>query len=70
MSLDAMTAGEIVQHAVVTLVAIAALFVVLRKVLGVFDKRQAASPTAPAGPSPTCSHCPQPLRRERTPSDR
>ena len=55
MNLDAMTVGEVVQHVLVTLVAVAALAVVLRKVLGGFDKRQAS---APGGAAPTCSHCP------------
>jgi hypothetical protein len=57
VNLDAMTVGELIQHALVTIVAFGALAVVLRKVLGVFDKRQASTP-APGRPSPTCSHCP------------
>jgi hypothetical protein len=41
------------QHATVTVVAIGALGVVVRRVLGVFERR----PVGPAAPSPGCSHC-------------
>jgi hypothetical protein len=58
VNLDAMTVGELIQHALVTVVAFGALAIVLRKVLGVFDKRPAASGPAAGGPTPTCSHCP------------
>lgn len=45
--------GELVQHVTVTAVAIGALGVVLKRVLGVFETR----PAGPAAPSPACSHC-------------
>lgn len=54
-----MRLGEVVQHAIVALVAMGAVAVVLRRVLGVFEPRP-ATPTAaggtPAG-GPGCSHC-------------
>lgn len=46
-------AGEFVlQHLVVSLVAIGAGVVVARKVLGVFEK-----PRTPSGSAPGCDHC-------------
>jgi len=45
--------GDLLQHATVTAVALGALGVVLRRVLGVFETR----PAGPAAPSPGCSHC-------------
>ena len=54
-----MAPGPFVQDVAVSLVAIGALAVVLRRVLGVFETRS-TSPSAPAGPhtaGPSCSHC-------------
>ncbi len=50
---------EFVQHVVVFLVAIAAAFVVLRKVLGVFEARQSGQSPGPGAhaASPACGHC-------------
>lgn len=45
-----MAAGELIQHATVFVVALGALAVVLRKVLGVFDRR-------PAAQKPACGTC-------------
>jgi hypothetical protein len=46
-------AGEyVLQHLVVSLVAIGAAGVVARKVLGVFEK-----PRTPSGSAPGCDHC-------------
>jgi hypothetical protein len=52
--------NELVQHAAVSLVALGALAVVLRRVLGVFESRPAASPSSTGTPhagGPSCSHC-------------
>lgn len=53
------TIGELVQHALVTLVALGAAGVVLRRVLGVFERpaSQSSSPGAPHATGPACSHC-------------
>lgn len=67
MNLDAMTVGELIQHALVTVVAFGALAIVLRKVLGVFDKRPAAGAPTPGRPAPTCSHCPTEVGRNGPP---
>jgi hypothetical protein len=52
--------GELVQHAAVSVVALGALAVVLRRVLGVFESRPAAAPGSAGTPhagGPSCSHC-------------
>jgi hypothetical protein len=51
--------GELVQHAAVSVVALGALAVVLRRVLGVFESRPAAAPGSAGTPhasGPSCSH--------------
>ena len=52
---DATTVNAFVQHATVSAVALGALAVVLRRVLGVFEKRPAGQSGAAAAPG--CSHC-------------
>ncbi|MBA2356071.1 MAG: hypothetical protein H0V80_15575 [Acidobacteria bacterium] len=47
---DGVSTSELIQHAIVGLVALWALTVVLRKVLGVFEKR-------PASQAPACGNC-------------
>ena len=54
---DAATVNGFVQHAVVSAVALGALGVVLRRVLGVFERRPPASPAGMAQGAPGCSHC-------------
>ena len=56
---EAASVNEIVQHAVVSAVALGAVAVVLRRVLGVFETRQANPPgSSGAGQvAPGCSHC-------------
>lgn len=51
--------GQLLQHVAVTLVALGALVVVARRVLGVFESRPAGSHPAPGTPGtgPACSHC-------------
>ncbi len=49
---------ELVQHVTVFVIALAAAAVVLRKVLGVFERRPAGSAAgATHGASPACGHC-------------
>ena len=48
---DASTVNAFVQHATVTVIALGALTVVLRRVLGVFGKRPAAQPGDAATPA-------------------
>lgn len=56
--IDAMTFGDLVQHATVCLVALAALAVIVRRVLGVFETRPAGRGSAGGpGAAPACSHC-------------
>ena len=54
---DAATVNGFVQHAVVSAVALGALAVVLRRVLGVFERRPPASSPGVAQAAPGCSHC-------------
>ena len=55
---DAASLNEIVQHAVVSVVALGAVAVVLRRVVGVFETRTGNPPGAGTGqPTPGCSHC-------------
>ena len=56
---EAASVNELVQHAVVSAVALGAVAVVLRRVLGVFETRPGNPPgTGGAGqPAPGCSHC-------------
>ncbi|BCS31575.1 hypothetical protein TBR22_A07770 [Luteitalea sp. TBR-22] len=55
------SAGDLMQHATVSLVALGALGVVLRRVLGVFEPRppagQAGAAGGPHAAGPACSHC-------------
>lgn len=53
---DVATMSEIVQHAVVSVVALAALAMVLRRVLGVFETRPTSGSGVAHHPS-GCSHC-------------
>ena len=53
MNPAAASVGNLLQHATVTAVALGALGVVLRRVLGVFGTR----PAGPAASAPACSHC-------------
>ncbi len=49
---------ELVQHATVFVIALAAAVIVLRKVLGVFERRPANQTTGGAhSAGPACSHC-------------
>ena len=54
---DAATMNGFVQHAVVSAVALGALAVVLRRVLGVFERRPPASSAGTAQAAPGCRHC-------------
>jgi hypothetical protein len=54
---DTVTLYDVVQHALVSVVALAALGVVLRRVLGVFGGRPPASPEGTTQGAPGCSHC-------------
>jgi hypothetical protein len=56
---EAASVNEIVQHAVVSAIALGAVGVVLRRVLGVFDTRPANPPGAGGArqATPGCSHC-------------
>jgi hypothetical protein len=54
---DAATMNDFLQHAVVTAVALGALTVVLRRVLGVFERRPPTSAPASTQGAPGCSHC-------------
>ena len=52
--------GNLVQDATVSRVALGALAIVLRRVLGVFETRPSGSPAPGGGPhagGPSCSHC-------------
>ncbi len=57
MIADAATMSDIVQHAVVSVVALGALAMVLRRVLGVFETRPTSGSGGAHHPS-GCSHCP------------
>jgi hypothetical protein len=54
---DALTINGFVQDAVVSAVALGALAVVLRRVLGVFERRPPVSSPGAAHGAPGCSHC-------------
>ena len=54
---DAATVNGFVQHAVVSVVALGALGVVLRRVLGVFERRRPASSPGMTHGASGCSHC-------------
>jgi hypothetical protein len=54
---DTAPLNDLVQHAVVSIVALGALGVVLRRVLGVFDRRPSTTPGATTQGAPGCSHC-------------
>ncbi len=56
MIADAATVNELVQHAVVSVVALAALAMVLRRVLGVFETRPSQG-SGTAHHAAGCSHC-------------
>jgi hypothetical protein len=58
MNPAAASLGDLVQHVTVTAVALGALGVVLRRVLGVFETRPSAAgrPSGSAA-TPACSHC-------------
>lgn len=55
----AATLNEIVQHLTVSAVALAACVVVLRRVLGVFERRPTTPTEGPglANATPACGHC-------------
>jgi hypothetical protein len=54
---DAATMNGFVQHAVVSAIALGALAVVLRRVLGVFERRPPAPTPGGTQQAPGCSHC-------------
>ncbi len=59
MNPAAASVGDLVQHATVSVVALGALGVVLRRVFGVFGTRPAPRRVRATGMSrhPACSHC-------------
>ncbi len=59
MMSEATALGDIVQHVVVSAVALGALVVVLRRVLGVFETRPVSQrgPGQATGAAPACGHC-------------
>ena len=54
---DTATLNDVLQHALVSVVALGALAVVLRRVLGAFERRPPASSAGTATGAPGCSHC-------------
>ena len=54
---DIATLNDAVQHALVSVVALGALAVVLRRVLGAFERRPPSSSAGTAPGAPGCSHC-------------
>ncbi len=63
------TMGQLLQHVVVTLVALGAVVVVARRVLGVFESRPAGSHPGQGTPGagPACSHCAAGAAAQRKP---
>jgi len=56
---EALAIDQLAQHVTVGIVALVAFAVVVRRVLGVFERPggQASSPGAPHAAGPACSHC-------------
>ena len=54
---DTATINDVVQHVLVSAVALGALWVVLRRVFGAFERQPPASSGGIAHGAPGCSHC-------------
>ena len=54
---DTATINDVVQHVLVSAVALGALGVVLRRLLGTFERQPPASSGGIAQGAPGCSHC-------------